>query len=317
MAVPDVKEKYASQVNEVTIGATAAQGGTRSHAITVGGSKALPFLTDATAPNRIVIAMDVLDNSPEWPEELKKAHQDVFGKPGKWAKRCVEDYGADMVCVKLDGIDPDGEKRTAAQAVQTVKEVLEAVKVPILIWGCGNDAKDNEVMPAVSQAAKGERCLLGTVTEDNYKTLTAVCLADGHNLIGQAPLDINIGKQVNVLVSDMDFPMNRLVMFQVTGALGYGLEYVYSIQERARLAALSDDKMMQCPVICDCGHESWRAKEAKTPDAQAANWGPQAFRGPVWEATTALLLMQSGVDIIRMRHPAAVAVVKRAIAELC
>jgi acetyl-CoA decarbonylase/synthase complex subunit delta len=317
MAVPDVKEKYASQVNEVTIGATAAQGGTRSHAITVGGSKALPFLTDATAPNRIVIAMDVLDNSPEWPEELKKVHQDVFGKPGKWAKRCVEDYGADMVCVKLDGIDPDGEKRTAAQAVQTVKEVLEAVKVPILIWGCGNDAKDNEVMPAVSQAAKGERCLLGTVTEDNYKTLTAVCLADGHNLIGQAPLDINIGKQVNVLVSDMDFPMNRLVMFQVTGALGYGLEYVYSIQERARLAALSDDKMMQCPVICDCGHESWRAKEAKTPDAQAANWGPQAFRGPVWEATTALLLMQSGVDIIRMRHPAAVAVVKRAIAELC
>lgn len=317
MAVPDVKEKYASQVNEVTIGATAAQGGTRSHAVTVGGSKALPFLTDAAAPNRIVIAMDVLDNTPEWPEELKKVHQDVFGKPGQWAKRCVEDYGADMVCVKLDGIDPDGEKRTAAQAVQTVKEVLEAVKVPIIIWGCGNDAKDNEVMPAVSQAAKGERCLLGTVTEDNYKTLTAVCLADGHNLIGQAPLDINIGKQVNVLVSDMDFPMSRLVMFQVTGALGYGLEYVYSIQERARLAALSDDKMMQCPVICDCGHESWRAKEAKTADAQAANWGPQSFRGPVWEATTALLLMQSGVDIIRMRHPAAVAVVKRAIAELC
>jgi len=317
MAVPDVKEKYAAQVKAVTIGATAEQGGTRSNTVTVGGSKALPFLGDAESPNRVVIAMDVLDIVPDWPGELKSALADVLGKPAEWAKKCVEEYGADLVCVKLDGIDPDGENRSAAQAVETVKEVLEAVKVPLIIWGCGNDAKDNEVMPAVSQSAKGEKCLLGTATQENYKTLTAVCLADGHNLIGQAPLDINIGKQVNILISDMEFPMDRLVMFQTTGALGYGLEYTYSIQERARLAALSDDKMMQCPVICDCGHEAWRAKEAKSTDADAPAWGPQSYRGPAWEGTTAVVLMQSGVDIIRMRHPAAVATVKKAIADLC
>jgi len=317
MAVPDVKEKYAAQVNEVTIGADDDEGGTRSNTITVGGSKALPFLDDAEAPNKTVIAMDVLDIVPDWPDELKNSLADVLGKPAEWAKKCVDECGADLVCVKLDGIDPDGENRSADQAVETVKKVLEAVTVPLIVWGSGNDAKDNEVMPAVSQAAKGEKCLMGTATQENYKTLTAVCLADGHNLIGQAPLDINIGKQVNILISDMEFPMDRLVMFQTTGALGYGLEYTYSIQERARLAALSDDKMMQCPVICDCGHEAWRAKEAKSADEDAPDWGPQSYRGPAWEGTTAVVLMQSGVDMIRMRHPAAVATVKKAIADLC
>ena len=316
MPIPDVKERYAAQVNEVTIGATPDEGGTRSHSITVGGAKCFPFLDDAPPSHPMVVAMDVLDIVPDWPDELKRPYEEVLGKPGPWARKCVEEYGADLVCVKLDGLDPDGENRSADDAVKTVQEVLEAVKVPIIIWGCGIDAKDNEVMPKVSQALKGERCLLGTVTQDNYKTLTAVCLADGHNLISQAPLDINIGKQVNILVADMDFPLDRLVMFQTTGALGYGLEYVYSIQERARFAALSDDKMMQCPVICDCGHESWRAKEAKTPDEEAPAWGPQSFRGPAWEAATAVTLMQSGVDIIRMRHPQAVATVKKAIADL-
>jgi len=317
MAVPDVKEKYASQVSEVTIGATAAEGGTRSHSITVGGSKCFPFLEDAPAANKIVVAMDVLDIEPDWPEELKKPFDGVIGKPGEWAKRCVEDFGADLICVKLDGTDPDGANRSSTEAVETVKEVLEAVKVPLIIWGSGIDAKDNEVMPEVSQAVKGEKCLLGTATQDNYKTLAAVCMADGHNLITQAPLDINIGKQANILVTDMDFPLERVVMFQTTGALGYGLEYTYSIQERARFAALSNDTMMQAPVICDCGHEAWRAKEAKALDEDAPNWGPQSYRGPAWESSTAVVLMQSGVDLIRMRHPDAVAAVKKAIAELC
>jgi acetyl-CoA decarbonylase/synthase complex subunit delta len=148
------------------------------------------------------------------------------------------------------------------------------------------------------------------VTQDNYKSLTATALADGHLLIAQAPLDINIAKQVNILVSDMGFPLESLVMFQTTGTLGYGMEYAYSIQERERLAALGGDKLMALPVICDVGYESWRAKEAKAPTADAPHWGDAARRGPLWEATTAVALLQSGVDIVRMRHPAAVAIVR-------
>ncbi|MEK7296545.1 MAG: acetyl-CoA decarbonylase/synthase complex subunit delta, partial [Planctomycetota bacterium] len=176
--------------------------------------------------------------------------------------------------------------------------------------------KDNEVMPKVSDAARGEACLLGIVTQDNYKRLTATCLANGHSIITMAPVDINIGKQINILVSEMDFPLNRIVMFQSTGALGYGLEYTYSIQERERLAALTGDKMMSMPVICDVGREAWRAKEAKSGDSEVPQWGPREERGPLWEAITAVSLLQSGVDIIRMQHPRAVATVKKCIDRL-
>ena len=189
--------------------------------------------------------------------------------------------------------------------------MLKAVAVPLVLWGCGNDEKDNQVMPKVSGAAKGEKCLIGAVTEDNYKSLTAIALADGHHLITEAPLDINIAKQVNILASDMGFPLERIVTFQATGALGYGIEYAYSIQERQRLAALAGDKMMAMPAICDVGYEAWRAKEAKLEDAPG--WGGAGDRGPMWETATATCLLQAGVDIIRMRHPRAVATVKNFI----
>jgi len=318
MPLPPLTEKYATGVNVVTIGATREEGGTRQCSIKVGGAKTLPFMdVDGDKGLKPVIAMDVMDIVPEeWPEVLAKPFKDVWNDPGKWAKACVEKYGADMICVKLDGIDPDKGNRTPEQAVETVKRVLDSVGCPLIVWGSENDEKDNLVMPKVSQALRGERCLLGTAKEDNYKVITAVCLADGHNLITLAPLDINLGKQVNILVTDLEFPLDRIVMFQTTGALGYGLEYAYTIQERQRLAALTGDKMMMCPMICDCGHESWRAKEAKASDEDAPQWGPQALRGPAWEAATAAVLVQSGADILRMRHPDAVAAVKQLINQL-
>jgi len=204
--------------------------------------------------------------------------------------------------------------KDAAHAVKVAEDVLNAVGVPLVLWGCGYDEKDNQVMPKVSEAAKGENCLIGIVEENNYKALTAIALADGHNLITAAPLDINIAKQVNILVSDMGFPLERIVTFQTTGALGYGIEYAYSIQERQRLAALGGDKMMAMPVICDVGYESWRAKEAKLADAPG--WGDVGDRGPMWEAATAICLLQAGVDIIRMRHPRAVKTFKNFINQL-
>jgi acetyl-CoA decarbonylase/synthase complex subunit delta len=253
--------------------------------------------------------MDVLDTKPgDWPDALAEPLKDVLGSPGDWARKCVEELGADLICLKFEGIHPDKADKDAAHAVKVTEEVLKTVEVPLVLWGCGNDEKDNEVMPKVSGAAKGEKCLIGTVTEDNYKSLTAIALADGHFLITEAPLDINIAKQVNILASDMGFPLDRIVTYQSTGGLGYGIEYAYSIQERQRLAALGGDKMMAMPVICDVGYESWRAKEAKLEDAPG--WGAVDDRGPMWETATAICLLQAGVDIIRLRHPKAVATVK-------
>ncbi|HQU30795.1 MAG: acetyl-CoA decarbonylase/synthase complex subunit delta [Planctomycetia bacterium] len=318
MEIPNVADKWSGAVNEITLGATKDKGGSRTKTITIGGAKSIPFMDFEGSPGqKPVVAMDVYDVPPEdWPETLSKPFADVLHDPAQWAKKCVEQYGADLICLKLEGIHPDKGNKTAEETATTVKSILAAVGVPLIIWGCEHDEKDNDVMPKVSQAAKGECCLLGVVTQDNYKTLTATCLADGHALITLAPVDINIAKQVNILVSEMDFPLNRIVMFQSTGALGYGLEYTYSIQERERLAALTGDKMMSMPVICDVGHEAWRTKESKSDDKEVPQWGARDERGPMWETITAVSLLQSGVDIIRMSHPKAVAAVKKCIDRL-
>jgi acetyl-CoA decarbonylase/synthase complex subunit delta len=223
--------------------------------------------------------MDVLDTRPDdWPDALIEPYKDVLDSPADWAKKCVQEFGAELICVKFEGIHPDKGDKDAAHAVKVTEEVLKAAGVPLVLWSCGYDEKDNQVMPKVSGAAKGESCLIGTVTEDNYKSLTAIALADGHFLITEAPLDINIAKQVNILASDMGFPLERIVTFQSTGALGYGIEYAYSIQERQRQAALAGDKMMAMPAICDVGYESWRAKEAKL--ANAPGWGDRYMSAP-------------------------------------
>jgi len=316
MPVPEVSESFAGSVNRVTLGATSDAGGTRSSTVTVGGATNVVYGGSFDdAGEKPVIAMDVIDSPPEdWPDTLSDVYKDVLASPGDWAKKCVEQLGADLICVKFDGIHPDKADKDADHAVKVTEEVLKAVSVPLVLWGSGNDEKDNQIMPKVSEAAKGENCLIGTVKEDNYKALTAIALADGHNLITEAPLDINISKQVNILASDMGFPLERIVTFQATGALGYGMEYSYSIQERQRLAALGGDKMMAMPIICDVGYESWRAKEAKLVDV--TGWGSVEDRGPMWEAATAICLLQAGADIIRLRHPRAVKAVKNFIDQM-
>lgn len=312
MSVPEIADNYTGSVNRVTLGATKENGGSRTSTITVGGARNVVYGGADQPGEKPMIAIDVLDSEPnDWPEALVESYKDVLDNPAEWAKKCVEEFGADLICLKFDGIHPDKGDKDAAHAAKVTEEVLKAVGVPLVLWSCGNDEKDNQVMPKVSGAAKGENCLIGTITEDNYKSLTAIALADNHHLISEAPIDINIAKQVNILASDMGFPLERIVTFQSTGALGYGIEYAYSIQERQRLAALTGDKMMAMPAICDVGYESWRAKEAKLADAPG--WGDAADRGPMWEAATAICLLQAGVDIIRMRHPRAVKTVKNFI----
>ncbi|MBN1974848.1 MAG: acetyl-CoA decarbonylase/synthase complex subunit delta [Sedimentisphaerales bacterium] len=317
MPIPEITDSFTGSVNRITLGATKEQGGSRSCTITVGGAKNVVYGgRPDQSQSKPVIAMDVIDCKPgNWPDVLSEPYKGVLDNPSDWAKKCVEEFGADLICLKFDGIHPDNANYDAGHSVRVTEQVLKAVGVPLILWGCGNDEKDNLVMPKVSGAAKGENCLLGTVKENNYKSLTAIALADGHYLISEAPLDINILKQVNILVSDMGFPLEKVVTYQATGALGYGIEYAYSIQERQRMAALTGDKMMAMPAICDVGNESWRAKEAKLTDAPG--WGSAADRGPMWEAATAACLLQAGVDIIRMRHPRAVAAVKNFINQIC
>ena len=311
MTIPDTAEKWSSTVNTVTIGATADAGGTRASTVTLGGAAALPFLSyEGSLGQRTTVAVEVWDAGADaWPDALKDAYGDAMASPAQWATQAVE-FGAEMICLRLMGAHPDTTDRSPDDCAATVKEILEAVGVPLIIWGCGVDEKDNNVLPAVSAAAKGENCLIGTAREKNYRTVVAVCQADQHKLLAESPLDINIAKQVNILCQDAGFPLENIVVFPTTGALGYGIEYVYSIQERGRLAGLSGDPLLAQPVLCDVGFEAWRAKEAKAPPFPSVTDETRSEWGPMWEASTAAVLLQSGVELLVMRHPKAIENIK-------
>jgi acetyl-CoA decarbonylase/synthase complex subunit delta len=318
MAIPDVKEKWTTRINTVTIGATADQGGTRGSTVTVGGQTTLPLLTfEGETPNRPVVAGMVVDVVPDgWPQVLKDAIGQEINSPAEWAAKCKAEMKVDMICLKLLGADPAGDNRSPAECAKTVQEVLKAVDLPLIIWGCGDEEKDNNVLPECSQAAAGENCLLGAATEKNYRTLGAIGKADRHKLIAEAPVDINIGKQVNILLQDTGFDLNDVVMGQVTAALGYGFDYVYTILERVRIAGLKGDKLMALPQIANVGWETWRIKEALADEDVLPGWGPLKNRAPRWEASTAAGYLQAGADIITLAHPEAIAIIRELIEEM-
>lgn len=317
MELPDVKERWTHKINTVTIGATKEEGGTRTSTVTVGGQSTLPLLGfEGETPHKPVIAGFVSDTPPNWPDPLKEAIGDVINSPVEWAQKCVEDFGVDMISLKLLSADPAGKNSSPDECAKAVEGVLKAVGVPLVIWGCGDDAKDAQILPECSQTARGENCLIGSAKESNYMTIVAICKADKHKIISEAPVDINIGKQVNILLQDAGFDLKDVVMFQTTAALGYGFDYVYTIFERARIAGLKGDTLMATPMIADVGGEVWRIKEANVDDDILPGWGKLKNRGPAWEATCAGGYLQAAADIVILAHPQAIAATQTTIAQL-
>ncbi|MDI6758813.1 MAG: acetyl-CoA decarbonylase/synthase complex subunit delta [Candidatus Omnitrophota bacterium] len=318
MSIPLVLEKYSGKINTLTIG-TAKNGiEDRPFVIKIGGEESLPFLfQEGSLPNKPVIAHEIWDIAPcDWPEELTRAYADVLGNPLEWAQKCIREYKAEMLCIRLQGAHPDFGNKTAQEEAKLISQLLKTIEIPLIIIGCQDNDKDNLILAACSEAAKGRRCLIGNASTDNYKTLTASVLADGHNIIAESPIDINIAKQLNILISDMGLGLDRIVINPTVGALGYGLEYAYSIMERSRLAALSGDKAIASPFICFVAQESWRAKEAKALEQDFPSWGPEVERGIIWEIITASALLQAGADILVMRHPLAIEKINNHITNL-
>lgn len=316
MPVQVLKERNSGKISVVTLGATAAEGGTRTSTIKVGGETSLPFLHfEGENPNRPVIAMEIVDREPDWASELKDVYSDVMGDAAAWAKKCVE-LGADMIFIKLQSADPELGNSTPEQCVATVKKVLSAVGVPIAVSGCGIDEVDNKVLAAVAEACAGENLLIGPAKQENYNTVAAACMVHKHTLLTLAPLDINICKQLNILVSEMGMPLDKIIIDPSIGGLGYGIEYAYSIQERGRIGALQGDRMLAMPVLGTVGQEAWKAKEAIATQEEFPMWGEALERGILWEAMTATTLLQAGIDILVMRHPQAVKLVKKNIEEM-
>jgi acetyl-CoA decarbonylase/synthase, CODH/ACS complex subunit delta len=311
-------EKWSGSVRQVTLGATAAEGGTRSSTVTIGGATTLPFLSfEGKSPNGTKVALEVRANDPgeDWPAVLRQAWGDALGDPAAWAK-AVEAAGADLVVLQLTTTDSAGQPTTGAKARAALRKVLGATGLPVIVFGTGQAELDNELLVAVAEEGVGERLVLGPCEEKNYRTIVAAALAHGHLVTTRTPMDVNLAKQLTILVHDMGMPMERMIMDPTTGALGYGIEYGYSVMERLRLAALQGDSMTQQPMIVTPGEEAWRTKEARASEGVPETWGDWAERAVNWEAMTAAALLESGADIVVMRHPASAARVKEMIAEL-
>lgn len=311
MPIEIPKDQWPGSIKAVTLGATAAEGGTRAKSITVGGQTTLPYLQfEAPTPNQPVVAIEIKSRKPEdWSDLLGAVWGDAMADPAAWAKK-AEGAGADLIVLALTLED------TPDDAVKAVKSVLGASGLPLIVWGPGQVEKDNELLVPVAEATKGEKLMLGICEDKNYRTIAATAMANDHLVQARTPMDVNLAKQLNILITDMGLPADRVVMDPTTGALGYGIEYGYSVMERLRLAALQGDTMTQLPMLVTPGFEAWKTKEAKVGEGVPETWGNWAERGVHWETLTAVALIESGADIIVLRHPESVKRVKEAIGEL-
>lgn len=285
--------------------------GNGDKAVTVGGTNTLPFqLFEGQMNHKPLIAMDILDVAPdEWPETLSRHFADVLDNPVAWAQKCVNQYQAEAICLSLVSTDPNGMNRPSSAAAKTAGEVINAVDVPIIIWGCGNAEKDTESLREITAMIGDKKVCLAPLSDSNYRSLGATAMAFGHPMVAASPIDVNLAKQLNILLENLGVSLNSVLMDPSVGALGYGIEYTYSVMERIRLAALTQkDEKLQVPFICNLGREVWKAKECRLPSD--ALLGDQEKRSVMMEAITASCMLMCGGDVLIMRHPQAISLAK-------
>ena len=300
------KESYTGKIKEITLG-------TGAKAVTVGGETSYPFYQfEGEVPHKPRIAMEVWDMEPEdWPEAALAPFKGVLSDPAAWAKKCVKDYGAELIVLQLKSIDPNGQNTSAEDAAATVKKVAAAIDVPLIVWGCANVQKDEEVLKKVAEVCQDKPLVIGPVEDKNHKGIGAAAMGYGHTIISSSPIDVNLAKQVNILLENLGMPTDRIMIDPTTGGLGYGLEYSYSVMERIRMAALNqgDDKL-QLPIVNNLANEVWKCKEAKETVESAPLLGDPERRAVLMEAVGAVSYLMSGSDILIMRHPEAIRLTK-------
>lgn len=307
MAFQIPKQPYSGKIGATTIG-------TGARAVTLGGSEAYPFcLFEGKMPNPPRIAMEIWDYDPsnDWPAAALEPFRKVVASPEKWAKKCVEEYGADLIVVQLKSTDPNGLDRSAAEAAEVAQRVLKAVDVPVIFWGTANNQKDEEVLKQISESCQGKNVGLSPVEEGNHKAVGASALAYGQTIVSSSPIDVNLAKQLNILLGNLGVPLNKVIVDPTTGGLGYGMEYSYSVIERIRMAALTqEDDKLQVPIVCNVGNEIWKCKEAGLAAGDAPTLGDPERRAILMECVAAVCYLLAGADVVILRHPESVRLVR-------
>lgn len=281
------KTLYSGKIKEMTLGKG-------DKAVTVGGETAYPFyLFEGEMPHLPKIAMEVYDSPPDdWPEAALEPFAGVTDDPVAWAKKCINDYGAEMICLQLVSTDPNGLDRGADEAAEVVKKVADAIDVPLIVWGTTNDDKDTEVLRRVTEVCQGKSLIIGPVGEGDHKRIGAAAIGYQHTVAASTPIDINLAKQLNILLGNLGVTDELLIMDPTVSGIGYGIEYCYSVMERMRMAALTQqDEKLQFPIICNIAKEVWKTKEVKLSEAENPTLGDVKKRGILMEAISAMVML--------------------------
>lgn len=311
MAIEIPKTPYSGKVREIKLGKGA-------RTVTVGGEDSFPFyLFEGAMPHKPRIAMEVLDSLPqEWPQAAIEPFVDVINDPIAWANKCIHTYGAEMIALQLVSTDPNGMDRSADEAAAVVKKVSDAIDVPLIVWGTANHEKDTQVLTKVCEVCQNKRLIIGPVEEKNYKKIAAAAIGYKHTVVASSPIDINLAKQLNILLGNLGVADDMILMDPTVSGIGYGMEYCYSVMERMRMAGLTQqDEKLQFPIICNLANEVWRSKEVHLPDNENS-MGNAKNRGILMEAMSAMALLLAGGDVIIMRHPQAIKLIKEMVADL-
>ena len=296
--------RWPGSVVEVKLGATGAEGGTRSNSIVIGGETLPPYYMPGNpTPHAPVVAFDVFDMKISLPKAIRTHFEDVMESPGEWAERCVGKYGAEMINLHLVSTDPLVKDTSPSQAAKTVEEVLQAVNVPLTVGGSGDPKKDAEVFAKVTEVGEGERLLINSLNLDMDLEEAAKPIREhDHVAIAFSPMDLDKARELNRKLYEY-LPKDRIVMDSNTAGIGYGIQYGFTVMERARLAALKGDEELQHPLAAGVTN-AWAAREAWMK--MDPKWGPREIRGPIWEFLTALSLLLAGADYFMMMHPESV-----------
>jgi acetyl-CoA decarbonylase/synthase complex subunit delta len=301
---------WTGQIGEVILGATRADGGTRSRSYRIGGERDLPFMQiPCQAGAKPLVAFELCDDPAIWPPVVREYAGDITGDEGAWAKAAEKEYGADIVRLSLTSTRRKGYNGFGSIR-GTVESLLSATGLPVIIDGSNDPELDSEVFQRSGEAGAGERLLLGTAEAGRYRSVAAAALAYGHGVIAQSPIDINLAKQLNILLREIGITLDRVVIDPYTGALGYGFEYSYSVMERIRFAALKGDTDLAAPMISGAV-DALNVKEVRDEDPAG-----RQETAVTWEFYGALSAAVAGAAIVCVRHPLTVPRLKSAFSRL-
>jgi acetyl-CoA decarbonylase/synthase complex subunit delta len=296
MQLNDFFELYKGDIKEVVVGSA-------EKTMKVGGEKTLPFHSfEGKEGMPVKFALEVYDAAPEgWPDHLRSYYTDVISDPISWANKSVNTYGADFISLYLSSLD--NENYDAKKIAENVKKISENISVPMIVMSVGDKDKDAKALVEIAKVCAGKNLLLGPLVKENYEEIARAALEGGHGIIPQSPLDINLCKELNVKLTKF-FPKEKMVIDPLSAAIGYGIDYSFSIFERVKqVAVIHNDEMMKMPIIANIGKECWKTKEAKEDKMQ----------GIMWEAITAFTLILAGANMVIMRHPESLRLVKKLV----